>query len=148
MQCMEKLMERQADLKNEQINATRTSKMEPESNKLLQRTSKKGPMSQQWRHLANRRHPRRQKMPQRGPTEGPNGAPDADWRRTASKHGSNMGPRKYQKRVQMLNNLKMELPLQREPSSAHERTPQMEPENWVAHGNHKNEARGVLRRPT
>jgi len=41
--------------------------------------------------------------------------------------------------------VKIELSPARELRSAPERAPQMEPENWVAHGKHKNEARGVLR---
>ena len=64
---------------------------------------------------------------------------------------ASMGPTGLQKGVrkgsksETLEKLKIELPLQREPRSAHERAPQMEPENWVAHGKHKNEARGALR---
>ena len=67
---------------------------------------------------------------------------------------ANMGPTRLQKGVrkgsksETLEKLKIELSPGRELSSAHERTPQMEPENWVAHRNHKNEARGTLRRPT
>ena len=67
---MEKTEGRKADLENEQISATRTPKMEPECSKWLRRTSKKGPMSQQWRHLGNGRHLKKQKRPQRGPWEG------------------------------------------------------------------------------
>ena len=89
---------RQAGLKNKQISATRTPKMEPESSKSFQRTNKKGPMSKQWRHLGNRRHLRKQKRPQRGPREKPNGAPEADWRRKASQHGSNRDPKRCQKK--------------------------------------------------
>ena len=91
------------DLENKQISATRTPKMKPESNKRLRRTSKTGPMSRQWRHLGNRRHLRRQKRPQQGPMERPNGAPDADWRRKGSKHGSNRTPKRCQKRVEIRN---------------------------------------------
>ena len=47
-----------------------------------------------------------------------------------------------------LRKVKIELSPRRELSSAHGRTPQMEPENWVAHGRHKNEARGTIRKPT
>lgn len=45
-----------------------------------------------------------QKTPEKtkeAPTEGPNEAPDTDWRRKARKHGSNMNPKRYQKKVQM-----------------------------------------------
>ena len=47
-----------------------------------------------------------------------------------------------------MKKLKIELSPGRELKSAHERAPQMEPENWVTHGKHKNEARGALRSPT
>ena len=90
---------RQADLENEQISATWTPKMEPESSKSLQRMSKKGIMSQQWRHLGNRRHLRRQKKLQRGPTEGPmepqmpvGDEQQASMGRTGSKKVSKKGP--------------------------------------------------------
>ena len=86
---------------SKKIRATRMQKMEPESRKSLRRTSKKKPMSQQWRHLGNRRHLRRQERPQRGPMERPNGAPKAAWRRKASQRGSNRAPKRYQKRVEI-----------------------------------------------
>ena len=54
-----------------------------------------------------------------------------------------MGVRKGSK-SETLEKLKIELPLQQELSSAHERTPQMEPQNWVAYGKHKNDAQQVL----
>ena len=95
-----KTIGRKADLENEQISATQTPKMEPECSKWLRRTSKKGPMSQQWRHLGNRRHLRRHKRP-RGPMERPNGAPDADWRRKESEQGSNMSAKRCQERVEI-----------------------------------------------
>ena len=66
--------------------------------------------------------------------ERPNGAPDTDWPRKASEHGSNM--------------TEIELSPARELSSAHERAPQMDPQNWVAHRKHTNEARGSLTSPT
>ena len=51
--------------------------MELMSSKWLRRISKKGPkkeqISQQWRHLGDRRHLRKQKRPQRGPMGRPNG---------------------------------------------------------------------------
>ena len=59
---------------------------------------------------------------------------------------ANMGPTGLQKGVrkgsksETLEKLKIELPLQRELSSAHERAPQVEPQNWVAHRKHTNEA--------
>ena len=40
--------------------------------------------------------------------------------------------------------MKIELSPARELRSAPERAPQMEPENWVAHGKHKNDAQKVL----
>ena len=98
---MEKAEGRKADLEHKQMRATPMPKMEPESSKSLRRTSKKKPMSQQWRHQGNRRNLRRQKRPQRGPMERPNGAPEADWRRKASKHGSNRAPKRCQKRVEI-----------------------------------------------
>ena len=117
--------------------------MELKSSKLLRRTSKKGPkkepMSQQRRQRGGRRHIRKQRRSLRGPMETPNGAAEAAWRRTTSEHGSNMGSKRYPKRVQMRG------PATRELRSAPERAPQMEPENLLAHGKHKNEARGVLR---
>ena len=125
----------QTDPENEQISGTRTPKMETEG-------SKWAPKNQQWRHLGDKRHLRKQKRPQRGPMERPNGAQDADWRRKASKHGSNRAPKRCQKgsKSETLKKLKIELPLQRELSSAHERAPQ----NWVAHRKDRNEARGAL----
>ena len=63
---------------------------------------------------------------------------------------ANMGPTGLQKGVrkgsksETLEKLKIELSLQLELRSAHERAPQVDPQNWVAHGNHKNEARGTL----
>ena len=98
-----KTIGRKADLDNEQISATRAPKMKPESSKWLRRTSKKRPMSQQWRHLGNRRHLRKHKRPQLGPMERPNGAPDAAWRRKGSEQGSNMGAKRCQKRVEIRN---------------------------------------------
>ena len=67
---MKKTDGRKADLEHKQISAMRTPKMEPESSKWLRRTSKKGPMSQQWRHLGNGRHLRKHKRRQRGPWKG------------------------------------------------------------------------------
>ena len=119
MQCMGKTDGRQTDLGNDQISAMWTPKMEPESSKWLPRMSKKGPRSQQWRRRGDRRHSRKQKGAQRMPMEGPNKA-----QKTKSKPT-------WAQQV----------------GSAPERTPQMEPENWVAHGKHKNEARGALRSP-
>ena len=64
---------------------------------------------------------------------------------------ANMGPTGLQKGVrkesksETLEKLKIELSLQRELRSAHKRAPQMDPQNWVAHRKHKNEARGELR---
>ena len=101
MWCMEKTEGCKADLENEQISATRTPKMEPECSKWLRRKSKKGPRSQQCRHLGNRRHLRRQKRPQRGPMGRPNGAPGGDWRRKGSRHGSNKPPKRCQKNVEI-----------------------------------------------
>ena len=93
----EKTDGRQTDLGNDQISATWTPKMEPESSQWLQRMSKKGPMSQQWRRLGNRRHLRRQKGPQRMPMEGPNKA-----QRTKSKPTwVQQGSKKVSKKVQM-----------------------------------------------
>ena len=63
---------------------------------------------------------------------------------------ANMGPTRFQKGVkkgskwEALKLLKIELSPRRELSSAHERAPQMEPQNWVAHRKHKNEAPGEL----
>ena len=63
---------------------------------------------------------------------------------------ANMGPTGLQKGVrkqsksETLEKLKIELPLRRELSSAHERAHQVEPQNWVAHRKHRNEARGAL----
>ena len=51
---------RQTDLENDQISTTWTPKIELKNSKWRRRTSKKGPkkepMSQQWRHLGDRRH--------------------------------------------------------------------------------------------
>ena len=99
-----KLMD-QIDLENDQISTTWTPKMELKSSKWLRRTSKKGPkkepMSQQRRQRGGRRHIRRQRRSLRGPMETPNEAAEAAWRRTTSEHGSNMGSKRYPKRVQM-----------------------------------------------
>ena len=99
-----KLMDH-TDLENDQISTTWTPKMELKSSKWLRRTSKKGPkkepMSQQRRQPGGRRHIRRQRRSLRGPMETPNGAAEAAWRRTTSEHGSNMGSKRYPKRVQM-----------------------------------------------
>ena len=62
------------------------------------------------------------------------------------KQQANMGPTWVQKGTQKgskgeaLKKVKIELSPARELRSAPERAPQMEPENWVAHGKHKNEA--------
>ena len=149
MQCMEKTTKRKADLENEQISATRTPKMEPESSKWLRRTSKKGPMSQQWRRLGHRRHLRRQRSLRACPWKDQMGSqtPIGDEKQ------ANKGPTWVQKGIRKgsksktLEKLKIELPLQRELSSAHGRTPQMEPQNWVAHRKHKNEPHKALWRP-
>ena len=67
---------------------------------------------------------------------------------------ADMGPTSLQKGVrkgsksETLEKLKIELSPARELRSAPERAPQMEPENWVADGKHKNEARGARRSPT
>ena len=45
-----------------------------------------------------------------------------------------------------LKKLKIELSLQRELSSAHERPPQIEPQNWVPYRKHRNEAQSVQAR--
>ena len=129
---------RKADLENEQISATRTPTMKPESSKWLRRTSKKGSMSQQWRHLGNRRHLRRHKRPQRGPMERPNGTRKADWRRKGSEKGFNMAPKRCQKRVEIRDPGKVE---NRAPAAAVAqfstwKDTQMEPQNGVAHRKH------------
>ena len=111
MWCMEKTEGCKADLENEQISATRTPKMEPECSKWLRRKSKKGPRSQQCRHLGNRRHLRRQKRPQRGPMGRPNGAQVA----IGDEKEANMGPTSLQKgvrkgsKLETLEKLKIEL---------------------------------------
>ena len=63
---------------------------------------------------------------------------------------ADMGPTSLQKGVrkgsksETLEKLKIELPLQRELSSARDKAPQVEPQNWVAQRKHRNEARGAL----
>ena len=100
MRCMAKANGRKADPRNKQISATETPTKEPENRKLLRRTSKKGPMSQQWCHRGDRRHVRRHKRPQQGPTAKPNEALSADWQRKGSENGSNLGAERCQKRVE------------------------------------------------
>ena len=62
----------------------------------------------------------------------------------------NMGPTGVQEDVrkgsksETLEKLKIELPLQPELTSGHERAPQVEVQNWVAHRKHRNEARGDM----
>ena len=133
---------RQADLENDQISATWTPKMEPESSQWLRRMSKKGPMSQQWRRLGDRRHSRKQKGAQRMPMEGPNKAQKTKskptWAQQGSKKVSKQCPNE-----RSCKKMKIELSPARELSSAHERTPQMEPQNRVAHRKHRNEAQGA-----
>ena len=63
---------------------------------------------------------------------------------------ANMGPTSLKKGVrkgsksETLEKLKIELSPGRELSSAYERKPRKEPQNWVAHRKHKNDAQKVL----
>ena len=115
---MEKPDGRQVDLENQQVRATRMQKMEPENSTWLPRASKKEPMSQKWRRLGNKRHLRKHKWRSQMETQKPIG----DEKEAIM---ANRAPKKFQKRSksETLEKLKIELPLQRELSSAHERPP-------------------------
>ena len=67
--------------------------MKPESRKWLRRMSKKGPMSQQWRHLGNRRHLRKQKGHNGVPWEGQMGPQVA----ISDEKEAHTGPTSFQK---------------------------------------------------
>ena len=81
-------------------------------------------------------------MPMEGPNKAQKTKSKPTWAQQGSKKVSKKGPNERSQKK-----LKIELSPARELGSAPERTPQMEPENWVAHGKHKNEARGALRSP-